>query len=269
MRDAHTKGLASLGILALSLLFAGCGGSGASLTPTGPDQTFRPLTERLGQADSNDDDSWGVDEPDLRVPCSRTTNSQSFNGTAIVRGSWVWFSSVMSVPGYKGELHLVMRDSKISFTDGGKHYVLRGPDMRLKLDGLQTVQLRVRRNERWRLEAPHGVHPGDYFLNGAAYHATRGLSGGIENVTWSAKFYSKTGQPVHWQWGAAVFTSFTSRLKDLQVKPLHDKRYPPHNADPAGTPEAYKQFVTGGATGTGGNDYTGGLGQAVVVTPCK
>lgn len=267
MKNARSRGIASFSILALTVLVGGCGGG--ALTPTVPNQSFGPLMDRLGQVDRNDDDSWGGDEPDLHVACSRTANSQSFNGTAIARGSWLWFSSVMSVPGHKGALHLVMRDSKISFTEGGKRHVLRVPDMRLTLDDSQTVQLRVRVNKRWRLEAPYGIHPGQDFLNGVAYHAKRGLSGGIENVTWSAKFFSKNGYQVHWQWGAAVYTKFTSRLDDLQVKPLHDKRYPPYNADPAGTPEAYKQYVTGGATGDGGQNYTGGLGQSVTVTPCK
>lgn len=268
MTNARSRGIASFGILALTLLLGGCGASGSYLAPTVPNQTFGPQMDRFDQADRTDD-SWGFDEPDVRVPCPRTTSSQNFNGTAIARGSWIWFSSVVSTPGYKGPLHLVMRDSRIKFTDGGNHYVLRGPDMRLTLDDSQTVRLRVRLNKIWKLAAPYGTHPGIDFLNGFAYHTKRDLSGGIENVTWSAKFYSNTGRRVHWQWGAAVYTRFTSRLEELQVKPLHDKRYPPHNSDPAGTPEAYTQYVTGGATGVGGNDYTGGLAPAVIVTPCN
>jgi len=52
------------------------------------------------------------------------------------------------------------------------------------------------------------------------------------------------------------------------VKPVDDKRASVYkNSDPAGTPENYKMFLTGGARGAGGNNYTGGLASSMNV--CK
>jgi len=41
-----------------------------------------------------------------------------------------------------------------------------------------------------------------------------------------------------------------------------------HNSDHAGTPENFKASVTGGATGSGGANYTGGLSGTARVGPC-
>lgn len=256
-----------LGALALALSTAGCGGG----TPT---SVTPPANPSLVGAQS----ASGFALPDRRHHhhgfCAVVTNSQNFNGTAIARGSWIWFSSVTSFPGNNGDVRAEMRDSKITFSDGTKRIKIGGPSMRISLAG-STVKLRFKslglfsRKGMWRLSAPVNT-AGNDLLDTVAYRATRGLSGGIQNVTWSAKFYSKSAvKSMHWQWGAAVYTRFSKSYKRLGVKPLDDNHYPPYNSDPAGTPERYKQFVTGGATGGGGSNYTGGLSGTVNITPCK
>jgi hypothetical protein len=63
---------------------------------------------------------------------------------------------------------------------------------------------------------------------------------------------------VNWQWAASVYTSFSSDYNDLGVKPVDDNKASEwQNSDHAGTPENYKSFVVGGATGGGGANYTG------------
>jgi len=86
-----------------------------------------------------------------------------------------------------------------------------------------------------------------------------GLSGGIKNVAFTATFSSfATGLTVNWQWGAAVYTSFDTDYNDLGVKPVDDNKASKYqNSDHAGTPENFKSFVTGGAAGGGGSNYTG------------
>jgi hypothetical protein len=87
-------------------------------------------------------------------------------------------------------------------------------------------------------------------------------------VTWSAKFYGKYDRPIKWRWGAAVYSKLSNHYGALKTEPLTDPRYPPYNADPAGTPEAFKQYVIAGGTGDGGKNYTGSLSSAVTITPC-
>jgi len=63
---------------------------------------------------------------------------------------------------------------------------------------------------------------------------------------------------VNWQWAAAVYTNFSSDYSLLGVKPVDDNKKNPYlNSDHAGTPENFKPFVIGGATGGGGSNYTG------------
>lgn len=60
------------------------------------------------------------------------------------------------------------------------------------------------------------------------------------------------------QWGASVYTSFDTDYNALGVKPVDDNKASEYkNSDHAGTPENFKPFVTGGATGGGGSNYTG------------
>lgn len=88
-----------------------------------------------------------------------------------------------------------------------------------------------------------------------------GLAGGIKNVSWQANFSTDTaGISLQWQWAAAVYTSFSSDYTALGVKPVDDNKASQYqNSDVAGTPENFKLSVTGGATGGGGSNYTGGL----------
>jgi hypothetical protein len=86
-----------------------------------------------------------------------------------------------------------------------------------------------------------------------------GLPGGIKDVSFTATFSSyATGLTVNWQWAAAVYTSFDTDYNAVGVKPVDDNKASEYkNSDHAGTPENFKSFVTGGAAGGGGSNYTG------------
>ncbi len=277
--DYASIGLAGSGALALALLVAGCGGNpGAGSIPAG--QSLTPSGVQTSQAN---EDSSDLASPDRRHhrhrhhgACSAVTNSQNFNGTAIAKGSYIWFSSVEQLGGGQQAAKIEMRDSVISFSDGTKTYKIKGPNMRLRI-GAANVKLRWDRHlklfkhgeGRFLMEAPSST-AGNDLLNGLAYKVPAELAGGVQNVTWSAKFYSKnSGVQFHWQWGAAVYTKFSRNYNKLAIKPLDDNHYAPYNSDHAGTPESFTGYVTGGATGGGGSNYTGGLGPSINVTPCK
>jgi len=112
----------------------------------------------------------------------------------------------------------------------------------------------------WVTTVPSGIK-GNTFLSGLSYLVPANLPGGIKNVTWSGTISIDTpGVSVNWQWGAAVYTNFSTAYNALGVKPVDDKTASQYkNSDHAGTPENFKPFVIGGATGGGGNNYTGGL----------
>jgi hypothetical protein len=88
-----------------------------------------------------------------------------------------------------------------------------------------------------------------------------GLPGSIHNVAWRASFSaSKPGASFQWTWSAAAYSSFSTSYNALGVKASDSNAYLPYaNSDHAGTPENFKSFVVGGATGGGGSNYTGSL----------
>lgn len=201
--------------------------------------------------------------------CATISTSVDFNGTPIERGSWIWFTSAFTTPHADGPFRLEMRRSLITFTVGHAHYTIEGPNSLLNLTSGDTVKLGypgVR--DFWNLVAPYDAS-GHRFLNAMAYHAQKRLPGNIVNVTWSAQFYGKDAPAIKWRWGAAVYKHFTNYYAKLEAKPLENKDYPPYNTDRAGTPEAYKQFLIGGGTGSGGTEYTGTMSSPVTVTPCR
>src|SRR5207245_1148813 len=83
------------------------------------------------------------------------------------------------------------------------------------------------------------------------------FTGGINPVTWQGQFSSDTpGVRIMWKWAAAVYTSFSTDYNTLGVKPVDDNAASVYqNADHAGTPEHFKEFVTGGARGGGGGNF--------------
>jgi hypothetical protein len=96
-----------------------------------------------------------------------------------------------------------------------------------------------------------------------------GFPGGIQNVTWTANFAADTpGLTVNWKWAAAVYTNFSSSPGNLGVKAVDDPLVDAyHNSHLAGTPEAYRYYVTAGARGYGGSNYTGTHTSPATVEP--
>lgn len=248
------KSLSATGILALVLLSGGCAG-GQNAVPAA-NQTLA---------------SFALSGPHgiPRDACAVISTSQNFNGTPISKGSWILFSSQLSVRGSEAPMVLLMRQSLITFSVGQTHYAIEGPNMRLELTDGHAVHLHFPAfGDHWQMTAPYAATGRD-FLNGIAYQTTNRLPGNITHATWSAKFYGKAGREIRWRWGAAVYSTLSSRYNKLEVKAVDDAHYPPYNTNRAGTPEAFKQYVTGGGTGDGGNNYTGTMSSPVTVTPCK
>jgi hypothetical protein len=112
----------------------------------------------------------------------------------------------------------------------------------------------------------------DTFLSGLAYQVPNpGLSGETSPVIWSIAVSGSASFSIQWQWGAAVYSSFSGDYNALGVKPLNSPTLDGYqNGDPAGTPENFKSQVVSGATGNGGTNWTGNLSTAGAVgASCK
>jgi hypothetical protein len=185
----------------------------------------------------------------------------NFNGTAIPAGRTVWFNSVVKPHGIGpagGVIHF--DNSTIHFTTNGTDYDLNVPSSTITYSPSAVIATTSFNSGTgaWETTVPV-TYTGNVFLAGLALHVATGLPGGINPVTWSGTFSTNVpGLDVHWQWAAAVYSTFDTDYNNLGVKPIDGNVFNPYpNSDHAGTPEAFKQYVTGGGRGGGGSNFTG------------
>jgi hypothetical protein len=206
------------------------------------------------------------------VPSTASSIAANFNGTAIRAGSTLWFDGAFTATGLPkttpATLHV--ENGTIDFTAAGTPYHVAIPNGIIVLTpGATSAAAAYDPNDfDWDVSAPSNV-AGDVFMGGVALPLPNGLPGGVKNVTWNADFWSDTaGITVNWKWAAAVYTSFGTDYNALNVKPVDSNALSVYqNGDRSGTPEAFKSFVTAGATGGGGTNYTGNYTPAKAVKP--
>ena len=208
--------------------------------------------------------------------------SSNFNGTAIAAGDHVWFNAALKVHGLgTAPATIFVTHASISFIANGHTYLLTVPDSQIMFSTsttlatteFTTLSAEIGSPLGWKTELQSSGLAGNDFLAGLTFGVpSSGLPGGIKNVVWQATFSSSTsGLTVNWQWGAAAYTNFSTMYNDLGVKPVDDNKASKYkNSDHAGTPEDFKAFVVGGATGGGGSNFTGsysGTGSCALVLP--
>lgn len=193
-----------------------------------------------------------------------TETTANFNSTAIPGGDTIWFNSDFHVGGATmptETFNVYFRNVSIDFTANGKDYVVAAPDSQITFSSTAKTATTTfdAASNTWKTVEPMGL-TGNTFLDGVAFHVpTGGLPGGITSVTFGGSMFSDHPIAVGWQWGAAVYKSFDSNSA-IGVKPVDDSSVSIyHNSDLAGTPENEKSFLTVGARGNGGTNYTGSL----------
>jgi hypothetical protein len=198
------------------------------------------------------------------APSACTVSStlvSNFNGTAIQAGNTLWFNSVLNVHGLGSQpVTISFTNQVITFTSGGTTYSLPAPDATVTFDPTATAATTTFNalNNSWMTITPPRT-AGNTFLAALAYPVPVPLPGGVKPVQWSGQLSSDTlGVTINWQWAAAVYGAFGADYSSLGVKPTDDNKASVYqNSDHAGTPEAFKSYVVGGATGGGGSNYTG------------
>ncbi len=215
----------------------------------------------------------------------------SFNSTAIAEGNFIWFNSAIHVDGAGSDAATIfLNDSAITFAANGTNYSLAVPAATISFDPAATAASTSfdAASNRWATIVPGGFS-GRAFLSGLAFPVPAGgLPGGISSVTWSAAISTdKPGVTAQWGWGAAVYSIFGTDYNALAVNPVGEGQ-PSQGArllskgesnqsgvgrtDSVGKPASLEAFLTGGAGGDGGSDFTGSFGvmRGVMsaVTPC-
>jgi hypothetical protein len=214
--------------------------------------------------DSNFTASQGTQTQTVTGTTQTSSIQANFNGTPISAGSDIWFSSVLKMSGLgSSPVTIGFQNATISFTANGTNYTLAVPNAFITFDPHATSATTSfdPSTTTWFTTLPSTGLSGNQFLDGLVFPVLSNLPGGIHNVTWQGTFMSgATGLSAQWKWGAAVYPSshFSSDYNALGVKPVDDNTGSQYqNSDHAGTPENYKSYVTGGATGGGGSNYTG------------
>jgi HYR domain len=197
--------------------------------------------------------------------------SANFNGTPIASGDYIWFSNVLKASGIPAAgANIYLTSSTITFTANGVTSHLAVPNAIVTFSPQATTASTTFANGVWHTTVPVSGISWNIFISGLPYHLSTSLPGAIKNVTWTGTFGTDTkGVSLQWQWAAAVYDQFSTNESSLGVKPVDDSHADPTypNSDRPGTPEVFKSYVIGGATGGGGSNYTGGYSGTNQVTP--
>jgi hypothetical protein len=229
---------------------------------------FGSSTEAIG-AGSPDQELSGVCT--ICTSSSASSSASNFNGTPIPSGDYIWFNANFTASGIPSSgATITLTNSAISFTANGVQYIFAVPNAQITFSSVTCATISFdTANNSWITTVPISGSD-EIFLSGLAFLVPVGLPGGINPVTWTGTFRSSVpGITVNWKWGAAVYTRFPADYSSLGVKPTHSNSCAyPSNSDHAGTPEAFKSFVTGGARGGGGSNFTGSWSGTVSMPVC-
>jgi len=138
-------------------------------------------------------------------------------------------------------------------------FTLSVPDALITFDPNATCATTIFNSalNRWETTVPMSGSD-EIFISGLAFLVPVDLPGGINPVTWSGTFTTDTpGISFQWKWGAGVYTTDMTNYNAIGVKPTHTNACLYNDSQHAGTPENRQQFVTGGARGGGGSNFTG------------
>jgi len=201
-----------------------------------------------------------------RPACAyNTAIVSSFNGTAIPAGRTVWVSSKLKAKTSSlgtGETTIYFENALVQFAANNTAYAFVLPRAKVIYSptATSTTTTYDAGTQTWVTTVSPGNWDKEVFLSGVAIPAPAGgFPGGIKPVTVGGRLgSSKYGVVLEWKWAAAAYTTFATDYTLLGVKPVSNNTENPYsNGDKAGTPEQYKNSVTGGARGGGGSNYTG------------
>jgi hypothetical protein len=202
------------------------------------------------------------------LPCNNgcTFNSsitQNFNNVSISQGRYIWFNSVMNldycVP---NNIAVNVRNAKITFKVNGNTITLPVPDARIRFSTSTTVASTTFVNGKWETVSPLLTYGRNVFMSGLSYLMPSNLPANIQDVKWTADISTDRGVEFRWQWGAAVYTQFSTNYPTLGVKPIDFwLQNPYYNFDLAGSPQNFKSRLVSGGTGFGYYNYTGYTGK--------
>jgi hypothetical protein len=210
---------------------------------------------------------------------AQSTNISNFNGTPVQAGSFVWFNANFSASGLPSTGATIYFTAPTVTLTADQAYTINVPNAAITFSPSAVCASTSfdTQSNTWFTTVPLAGSD-EIFLTGVAFPVPTGFSGKVQGpVTWQGNFSADTaGISVTWKWGAAVYNVFTLDYNVLGVKPSHSRTCLYNNSDHAGTPEGidinsgqpFKAFVTGGARGGGGSNWTGSWSGTQAVNVC-
>jgi len=182
--------------------------------------------------------------------------SSNFNGTSIPIGDYIWLNAHLVNPSGLTAGSLLFSNQQVFVDDptAGEDRTYNIPDALVTFvsgTNTQTTTFNSTLN-RWETTIYLGSAHNDPFFAGLAVQPNADHQSS-NPVTWSCDVTasaSLVGLNFGWQWAAAVYTSFSTNYNSLGVLAVD-------NSHQSGTPVNYENYVTGGARGGGGSNYTG------------
>ncbi|MDX1953414.1 MAG: HYR domain-containing protein [Verrucomicrobiota bacterium] len=202
--------------------------------------------------------------------------SASFSCHEISSNHTIWFNSSIRTPSSPhGNFSVRFYDQTIEIQVGDSNITTSVPDAIVHFVNNLPVATTTFSNGEWVTTARPKASE-NTFLSGVAFDVpfdfegcrdkkrcslnkcdSRGRRHKCIDVTWSGRFQVDDARTVvKWQWGAAVYTNFSTDYNALGVKPVdsftgsvYQDKYL------AGTPENFKNYVIVGARGEGRNTH--------------
>jgi hypothetical protein len=211
---------------------------------------------------------------------SSGSSESGFNGQSISAGDYIWFSSVVQLVGSKltAPLHIHFDNQTLTFeTKSGTSWSIKLADSNTLYDSGVTTATTTWDSSayNWSTVVPMS-YTGDVFLSGWSYKVPAGGIPAGTTVTWAGQFHSSENcMDFNWKWAAAVYTNMphpysADNNAQIGVKPVDDNQLSSYqNSDHAGTPENYTAYLTAGARGGGGSNFTGSYSGNVGINKCS
>ncbi len=204
--------------------------------------------------------------------------------THIPTGATMWFTSVLKGvhtadgSALNSPIRIDVHQARVTF--GKWPYVITMPNSTIVLDPSISVPRRLWSGaEQLNVAYSPAQVSKEALFDALPYQALEPFIPRYSGpVTVTATFAaSRPGIVIDWAWSAAVYSQFgevgSFKLKPLSgpIEQVEPQAGPPdlyENDDPAGTAEAYKQYVIAGAMGSGAPQYTGARSDTASVTAC-
>jgi hypothetical protein len=191
----------------------------------------------------------------VATKCVTNTICGNFNSQN-PNGGWLWCNAHISCNPPSQPCTIYCQNASLTLTcNDGKTYTFPIPDCQVAFTNCSSGSCSFN-GTSWTTTHPCS-NDSQIFLSGCGIPWQSDFAN-CQSVCWTGCFScSTTNVNCNWQWSAACYNTSLSNCSSINVKPCQNAPCSYNNGDQCGTPENCKSYVTGGACGGGGGNWTG------------